>query len=132
LHFWYVMKILIYFTLHEKVPLKIFLQGPLWSNFMNVNCDWCEGSHDKEIIRNCSQNKINSLYHKTCNLKLSYYWWRSHCCRYCTVLIGNLLVEEFPLTVLRMQTSGFSDTMVQSTVISMRKSFFFFTLQPPY
>ena len=121
MHFWYVMKILIYFTLYQKAPLKIFLQDPLWSNFMTVKYDFCEGSHYRETTRNCSQNKINSLYHKTCNLKLSYYWWRSHCCRYCIVLIGSLLVEEFPLTICNIETTDFSETSAQDTVISMRK-----------
>ena len=116
MHFWYVMKILIYFTLYEKTPLKIFLQGPLWSNFIIVKYDCCK-CHDRETTCNPLQNKLNSLYHKMCNLKLSHHWWRSHCYR----LIGNLLVEEFPLTILKMQTTGISETSAQNTVISKRK-----------
>jgi hypothetical protein len=83
-----------HFKLYEKGPLKIFFQGPLWSNFMTVKYDCYEGSHDRETTHNCSQNKMNSLYHVMCNLKFSHNWWRSHFSGYGIVLVGNLLVEE--------------------------------------
>ena len=61
---------------------------------MIVKYDYCEGSHDSETTHNCSQNKINYLYHTTCNLKLSHQWGRPHCSGCGTVLIGNLVDEE--------------------------------------
>jgi len=47
-----------------------FSLGSIMILFYDVKYDCCEGSHYRETTHHCSQNKMNSLYHKMCNLML--------------------------------------------------------------